>query len=66
MRGAESRDSVVTDQSPESGAKLPTGSAVTLWVERGGGSGVREPRRPEPEPRTGYALRVEPSDEAVG
>jgi beta-lactam-binding protein with PASTA domain len=59
-------DGVVTDQSPESGAKLPPGSPVILWVERGGGSGVREPRRPEPRPRAGYAMRDEPSDEAVG
>ena len=31
---------VVTDQSPEAGARVPPGSPVTLWVERGGGSGV--------------------------
>jgi hypothetical protein len=44
---------VVTDQVPESGAKVPVGSPVTLWVEGGGGSaGVREPRRPKPAPRT--------------
>jgi hypothetical protein len=46
-------DGVVTDQSPESGAKVPPGSPVTLWVERGGGTGVREPRRPRPAPSTG-------------
>lgn len=40
----------VTDQSPEAGARVPAGSTVTLWVERGGGSGVREPRRPRPDP----------------
>ena len=57
---------VVTDQSPESGARVPPGSPVTLWVERGGGSGVREPRRPKPDIGTGYARRDEPSDEAVG
>ncbi len=58
---------VVTDQSPESGAKVPRGSSVRLWVERGGGSaGVREPRRPRPDPKSGRELRPEPSDEAVG
>lgn len=40
---------VVTDQSPESGAKVPRGAAITLWVERrDGGSSVREPLRPKP------------------
>lgn len=57
---------VVVDQSPESGAKVPPGSSVTLWVERGGGSGVREPRVPRPTQRPGRAMRPEPSDEAVG
>jgi hypothetical protein len=59
-------DGVVTDQSPESGAKVPAGSTVTLWIERGGGSGVREPRRPKPDPRAARAMRDEVSDEAVG
>jgi PASTA domain len=60
-------DGVVTDQGPEAGAKVPAGSSVTLWVERGGGSaGVREPRRPKPAPKTGREMRQEPSDEAVG
>lgn len=58
-------DGVVTDQSPESGAKVPPGSPVTLWVERGGGSGVREPRRPKPDPKTGRKMRDEVTDEAV-
>jgi hypothetical protein len=56
---------VVTDQSPESGAKVPAGSQVRLWIGRGG-SGVREPRRPRPVPRAGREMRTEPSDEAVG
>lgn len=56
----------VTDQSPESGAKVPHGSAVTLWIERGGGSGVREPLRPKPDPRAGRAMRDEPSDQTAG
>jgi PASTA domain len=59
-------DGVVTDQSPEAGARVPAGSPVRLWVDRGGGSGVREPRRPRPAPRSGRALPPERSDEAVG
>jgi hypothetical protein len=58
---------VVTDQSPESGAKVPVGSRVLLWVARGdGGAGVREPRRPKPTPGHGREWLPEPSDEAVG
>jgi beta-lactam-binding protein with PASTA domain len=57
---------IVADQSPESGAKVPIGSRVLLWVQRGdGGAGVREPRRPKPTPGHGYEWRPEPSDEAV-
>jgi hypothetical protein len=58
-------EGVVTDQSPESGAKVPAGTQVRLWLGRGG-SGVREPRRPRPTPRAGREMRTEPSDEAVG
>jgi hypothetical protein len=58
---------VVADQSPESGAKVPSGSPVTLWLWRGGGSaGVREPRRPKPSPRSGQEIRSETTEEAVG
>lgn len=57
---------MVVDQSPESGAKVPPGSAVKLWVRKGGGgSGVREPRRPVPDPLQGDKLRDELTDEAV-
>lgn len=57
---------LVVDQIPEAGAKVPAGSQVRLWLERGGGSaGVREPRRPGPTPKSGYEWR-DPSDEAVG
>ena len=61
-------DSVVTDQSPESGARVPAGSTVRLWIGRSGGgsAGVREPRRPSPSPLSARELRPEPSDEAVG
>jgi PASTA domain len=59
-------DRVVTDQSPESGAMVPAGSTVTLWLERGGGSGVREPRRPKPGPKTARELLPEPSTRAAG
>lgn len=59
-------DGVVTDQSPESGAKVPRGSAVRLWLDRGGGSGVREPRRPPPDPKPALKMRDETADEAVG
>jgi hypothetical protein len=56
----------VTDQSPESGARVPAGSSVTLWVRRGGGSaGVREPRRPLPVVKSAHEER-ERSNEAVG
>jgi PASTA domain len=59
-------DMIVTDQSPESGARVERGSAVTLWTERRGGSGVREPRRPKVPPGTGRQLRDEETNEAVG
>jgi hypothetical protein len=60
-------DAKVVDQSPESGARVPAGTAVTLWVERGGGSaGVREPRRPLPGPKSAREMRYEESDEAIG
>ena len=58
-------DSVVLDQSPESGAKVPPGSAVRLWVDRDYGSGVREPRRPRPDPKAGRKMLDEVTDEAI-
>jgi hypothetical protein len=59
---------IVVDQSPESGAKVPPGSLVRLWLEGGGGgdAGVREPRRPSPKPKSAREMREEPSGEAVG
>lgn len=57
---------VVVDQSPESGARVPAWSSVKLWTRsNGGGSGVREPRRPVPDPLTGVKHRDELTDEAV-
>lgn len=57
---------VVVDQSPEAGARVPPGSTVKLWVKRsGGGSGVREPRRPVPDPLPGAKHLDEVTDEAV-
>ena len=56
---------VVTDQSPESGASVPTGSRVTLWLGRGGTAGDREPRRPSPGPRSLRAMREEPASDAT-
>jgi hypothetical protein len=50
-------NTVVTDQSPESGAIVPPHTTVTLWLERGDGSaGDREPRRPLPTPLEGRAI----------
>jgi hypothetical protein len=50
--------SVVLDQKPAAGERVPAGSAVTLWLGRGPGSaGVREPLHPHPTPRaTGGAV----------
>jgi hypothetical protein len=61
-------DGIVVDQSPESGAVVARGSQVRLWLESdgGGSAGVREPRRPSPDPKSARAMREEPSDEAVG
>jgi PASTA domain len=63
---SENTVGLVTDQTPEAGARVPPGSPVRLWIERGGGSGVREPRRPKPDPRSGRVLPPEPSDERTG
>jgi hypothetical protein len=64
-----SRGWVITDQSPESGARVPAGSVVRLWLRglRGDGdAGVREPRRPRPTPRSSGATLPEPRDQAIG
>lgn len=58
-------DTTVVDQSPEAGAKVQMGTMVRLWRNRGGGAGVREPRRPDPSPLAARAMRDEVTDEAV-
>lgn len=56
----------VRDQLPESGAKVPPGTTVRLWLNRGdGGAGVREPRRPLPDPKTADKKRDEITEETV-
>jgi Uncharacterized protein conserved in bacteria len=58
---------VVVDQRPRHGTRVPPGSRVTLWIERGPGSaGMREPRRPNPAPRTASGMVDEQTDEAIG
>ena len=63
---ADDADAVVTDQTPEPGARVPAGSPVRLWTGRGGGPGVREPRRPRPTSLPGRKAVDDPQDEAVG
>jgi hypothetical protein len=41
----------VVRQYPDSGTRLRVNSQVRLWIDRGGESGVREPRRPAPPSR---------------
>lgn len=60
------RSWIVTDQSPESGARVMVGSVIRLWLNGDGGAGVREPRRPRPTPRSAREMRPEPRDQAVG
>jgi PASTA domain len=57
---------VITDQSPESGARVPAGSVVRLWLRGDGDAGVREPRRPRPTPRSAREMLPEPRDQAIG
>jgi hypothetical protein len=55
----------VSGQAPEHGARVSPATSVRLWVGNGGGgAGVREPRRPLPEPKQGEELRYESADEA--
>lgn len=59
-------DWTVCDQSPPAGTAVKSGSGVRLWLDRGGGAGVREPRRPRPTPKPAREMRPEPTNEAVG
>jgi beta-lactam-binding protein with PASTA domain len=61
-----SRGWIITDQSPESGARVPAGSVVRLWLRGDGDAGVREPRRPRPTPRSAREMLPEPHDQAIG
>src|ERR1700735_1904452 len=61
-----SRGWVITDQSPESGARVPAGSVVRLWLRGDGDAGVRERRRPRPTPRSAREMLPEPRDQALG
>jgi beta-lactam-binding protein with PASTA domain len=55
---------VVVDQHPDPGARVALGSTLILWIERGPGSaGVREPRRPRPDPKV---LRGEADEPTAG
>jgi len=51
----------ISDQSPPAGTTVKNGSRVRLWLDRGGGAGVREPRRPRPTPKPARAMRPEPT-----
>ena len=63
---ADPERAVVTDQIPEAGATARPGSPVRLWIDPGGGSGVREPRRPKPMPRANREAADEPADRTAG
>ena len=65
LEALASRDSIVAQQTPESGARVPPGFTVRLWITRrgGGSAGVREPRRPGPSPLTAREMRSDPADE---
>ena len=55
---------VVVNQDPKAGMSGAPGSSVTVWLGRGGGSaGVREPRRPMPDPKS---IRGVPEDSLDG
>jgi hypothetical protein len=49
--GPGKRGWIVTDQIPEPRQWVNAGSESILWLDRDGGAGVREPRRPRPTPR---------------
>ena len=49
---------VITDQAPESGSLVGPGSTLAVWIDRNddGRGGMREPRRPLPDPRGNTAV----------
>jgi|tagenome__1003787_1003787.scaffolds.fasta_scaffold20731714_2 hypothetical protein len=57
---------VVVNQAPKAGAVLPPAGTVTVWIERGGGAGDREPRRPKPTPRVAREVPDDLPDELSG
>jgi hypothetical protein len=58
---------VIVDQVPSAGARRRSGSSVAVWTSRGGESGVREPRRPQPTPRRAVEEAVaQATEELVG
>ena len=57
---------VVVNQDPKAGVSGAPGSSVTVWLGRGGGSaGVREPRRPMPDPKSIRGVPEESLDETI-
>ncbi|TQC45149.1 PASTA domain-containing protein [Rhodococcus sp. WS4] len=44
---------VITAQAPKSGSLVDPGSALAVWIDRNddGRGGIREPRRPLPDPK---------------
>lgn len=57
---------VVVAQDPKPGVALPHGSPVTVWIERGGGAGDREPRRPGPMPKRAVDIPDELAEDVLG
>ncbi|MBV6760564.1 hypothetical protein KV605_29430 [Rhodococcus opacus] len=49
---------VITAQAPTSGSLVDPGSALAVWIDRSddGGGGMREPRRPLPDPKGNKAV----------
>jgi hypothetical protein len=56
---------VVVHQDPGPGSRLPVGATVTIWLDRGGGAGDREPRRPRPAPKSGVEIPDELAEDGV-
>ena len=52
-------EGTIIDQVPTAGSMRRNGSSVTVWIDRGGEAGVREPRRPRPPVRSARAENAE-------